>query len=432
MHHPTSLNGRCSLSIPPAREMTLLSVQGTNTSNFTSTKALFLAYPQTDLWGFEVVYSFPTASSSSALNFVISQPPSNGSCSIEPSNGTTTSPFHVSCPNWFDQDGIKDYSLYRMSRSNRSGVKMRVCVVLVWSSVPSERAMIAFSSVSTFQVRLPSGYDPTFSLALVIYIRDTRECITEWNLTSIVVRPDFAALDDLITQLEDPSSGLTNNPFTQLLVKGNQNTVGQVSSLLSQQLNQMSTTNLQDAVSSNLFLFSHRENRSFVVGGVPAAGISVSPLGAQRSSPLVISSIPLNNSALDQFNKDLNSQASVREYLIGFITSLPINTLNTIKSQSTPLAQLTQATNQLTHTVLVRSLSDGLEMKHERIGRCIEAMLSTRKGYTSNGSSNSGWRSSDVCGTTDAVFHESSHSKMLLCGHETETNIFSKAVNGPL
>ena len=105
---------------------------------------------------------------------------------------------------------------------------MRIFVVLVWSSVPSERTMIAFSSVSTFQVQLPSGNGLTFSLALIIYIRDMRHCITEWNLTLIVVRPDSAALDALLNELEDPYSGLMNNPFSELLVKGNANQVGQV------------------------------------------------------------------------------------------------------------------------------------------------------------------------------------------------------------
>ena len=239
------------------------SLLGTNTSNFTSSNRLFLSNPQIHLWRFEVVYSFPTAISSSALNFLINQPPSNGSCSIGPPNGTTTSTFNVSCPNWFDQDDIKDYSLYRTSKSNRSEAKIRICVVLVWSSVPSERTMIAFSSVFTFQVQLPNGNDPAFSLSLVIYVRDTRDCITEWNLTSIVVRSDSAALDALLNQLADPSSGSTNNPLTELLVKGNANTVGQVISSVSQQFNQKNKQNLQDAVSSNLvFRRRTRINRS--------------------------------------------------------------------------------------------------------------------------------------------------------------------------
>jgi hypothetical protein len=120
--------------------------------------------------------------------------------------------------------------------------------------------MIAFSSVSDFQVRLPSGIEPTFSLRLIIYIRDTRDCITEWNLTSIVVRPDSNALDDL------------TNPQSQLLVNRNQNTVGQVISSLAQQLNQMNTRNLQDAASN----------------GMPRASISISALGTQRPSSTVI------------------------------------------------------------------------------------------------------------------------------------------------
>jgi hypothetical protein len=87
---------------------------GGTTTNFTSTNQLFLSNSQMNLWRFEVVYKFLLATSSSALNFIINPPPFNGSCSINPQNGTTSSLFTISCPNWFDQDGIKDYSLYSM------------------------------------------------------------------------------------------------------------------------------------------------------------------------------------------------------------------------------------------------------------------------------------------------------------------------------
>ena len=156
--------------------------------------------------------------------------------------------------------------------------------------MPSEQTLIAFSSVSTFLVQLPSGSDPMFSLQLLISIRDTRDCVTDWNLTSIVVvRPDSAALDDLRTQLQSPSSGLTNNPLIQLLTYGNQNAVGQVIASLSQQLNQRNTRDLDDAVSGNLF---PRLETSIArsLGGVPAASISVSTLDA-HPSPQVISSL---------------------------------------------------------------------------------------------------------------------------------------------
>jgi len=61
----------------------------------------------------------------------------------------------------------------------------------------------------------------------------------------------------------------------------------------------------------------------------------------------------LNESALNQYKKDLNSQANVRDYLIPFLTNLSITTLNSIKFQSSSLAQTTQATNQLTRNALV-------------------------------------------------------------------------------
>jgi hypothetical protein len=61
----------------------------------------------------------------------------------------------------------------------------------------------------------------------------------------------------------------------------------------------------------------------------------------------------LNASALSQFNKQLNSQANTRDYLMTFTTALAITTSNSIKLQASTLAQLTQATNQLTRATLV-------------------------------------------------------------------------------
>ena len=85
---------------------------GINTTNLTASNQLFIQNPSFLYWRFEVIYSFPSESSSSALNFVINQPPENGSCYISPLNGTILTLFSISCTNWFDFDDIKDYSLY--------------------------------------------------------------------------------------------------------------------------------------------------------------------------------------------------------------------------------------------------------------------------------------------------------------------------------
>ncbi len=85
---------------------------GRNTSNFTATNKLFLNRPEIELWRFEVVYTFEKETSLSALNFKINPKPSNGTCSIDPSNGTTSTLFNITCSNWYKEDNIKDYSLY--------------------------------------------------------------------------------------------------------------------------------------------------------------------------------------------------------------------------------------------------------------------------------------------------------------------------------
>ncbi len=87
---------------------------GRNTNHFTATNNLFLNYRNETLWKFEVIYTFQSVNSSSALNFMINQPPSNGSCQINPSNGNTSTIFTVTCSDWYNKDNIKDYSLYSM------------------------------------------------------------------------------------------------------------------------------------------------------------------------------------------------------------------------------------------------------------------------------------------------------------------------------
>ena len=87
---------------------------GSNSSNFTVTPDLFLANPAIDYWRFEVLCSLPSTTGSSALNFVINQAPQNGSCSVSPLAGTTSTWFTIACSQWQDPDGIKDYSFYSM------------------------------------------------------------------------------------------------------------------------------------------------------------------------------------------------------------------------------------------------------------------------------------------------------------------------------
>jgi len=123
-------------------------------------------------------------------------------------------------------------------------------VCLAWTNDPSQTMIIAFSSVSTFQVRLPAGDNQTSLLNLIINIQDTLACVTEYNLSSVSVTPDTVGIANLINDIQGPSSGIATNPIVQLLASGNQNIVGQVIASLSQQFNQMNSENLNTAVSS--------------------------------------------------------------------------------------------------------------------------------------------------------------------------------------
>jgi hypothetical protein len=123
----------------------------------------------------------------------------------------------------------------------------------------SDQTLIAFSSVSTFQLRLPAGQKNTSMLQLSVTIRDQMDCVRQVNLPSVVVRIDSDEIDHFLLSLQSsiavadtsvPSSTLNNNPLVQILSSGNQNAVGQVLSSLSQQFNEVNAQALQTAADS--------------------------------------------------------------------------------------------------------------------------------------------------------------------------------------
>jgi hypothetical protein len=224
-----------------------------NTTNFTAIDQLFLENSPIEYWRFEVVYSFESETSSSSINFILNQSPINGSCSISPFNGTTSTLFTISCSNWFDQNGIKDYSLYSMNLFRKLILENIYLIILVWTTDRSNLLMIGFSSMSNFDVQLPAGDDNTSMVNLIVHIRDTFECVAEYNMSSVSVIPDIAGINNLINNLQVSTSAVNNNPIVQLLAGENQNTVGQIITSLSQVFNKMNTQNLENAVSSNKY-----------------------------------------------------------------------------------------------------------------------------------------------------------------------------------
>ena len=224
-------------------------ISGRNTNNLTVGKELFLTNRHIQYWRLEVVYSFPTGMSSSSLDIILNKPPKNGSCSIDPLNGTaTTTPFRISCLNWFDEDGIKDYSLYSKQRLVFSLKNIRF--LIGYDDDYSLRKIIGFSFISQFDVRLSVENENISKINLIVEIRDRFDCITETNISSVTIQTDSSSLSQLINTFEDSSALLSDNSLVQLLSSGNQNTVGQILTSVSQQLNQINNKALEKAISS--------------------------------------------------------------------------------------------------------------------------------------------------------------------------------------
>ena len=85
-----------------------------NSKNLTATTDLFTTNPNISYWRFEVIYSVGLNQSIGLINFIVNSPPQNGTCITNPMNGTTTTIFTISCFNWFDSNGIKDFLFYSM------------------------------------------------------------------------------------------------------------------------------------------------------------------------------------------------------------------------------------------------------------------------------------------------------------------------------
>jgi len=250
---------------------------GRNTTNFTC----LIHFRNETHWKFEVIYQFEGINSSSALNFEINPPPSNGSCEINPRNGTTNTLFNVTCSHWKIKENIKEYSLFTRNKQ-----------------------IIAFSPIPSFEVRLPIG-NP---LDLFVEIRDNLNAITEFQLLPVTVVKE--------------ELNLSKELFSDLLSNENQNTIGQMIRLITDELNQIDISN-----------------------EIPLTSIFICPLMSRVN-------IRNNQSTRLEFIKEINRLADLRESFIKLIPEMTVVSVSSLKLQSLSLVQLTDATNQLTRTSL--------------------------------------------------------------------------------
>ncbi len=121
---------------------------------------------------------------------------------------------------------------------------------LAWKTDRSKLIIIAFSPISTFDVQLPADND----LHLVIHIRDLLDCITEYNISSMTILPDFTTNLELIDTFRESRNKIQDNELIQILSSGNQNQIVQMINLFSQVFDQINNQTIEKAISSEIFL----------------------------------------------------------------------------------------------------------------------------------------------------------------------------------
>ena len=248
-----------------------------------------------------------------------------------------------------------------------------------YTTSSDKQTMLAFSSVSDFTIRLPSPNVNQTQLHLMVTIRDTLDCVVSVNLSMVVVSVDVSSINQLVGQLYKSTSALASNPLIRLLSSGNQNTVAQLITSISQYFNQIDDQNTADAISSRRqclkmscvatqFSFRWRVFREYLCFVVNKCHLSTSNFVDHEEMFHTLclrqSSTAMNTSGLAEFTRQQNLYASVRDYLIAFTMNLTIATPNSIRLQASSLSHLTQSTHQLTRSSVVRLCSRSLVYPH--------------------------------------------------------------------
>ena len=212
---------------------------------------------------------------------------------------------------------------------------------LGWTTDRSTRSLVGFSPSPSMDVQLPAGGDSNSTmLHLSVRVRDEYGCSFEFEMPTVLIARDTTTLVMLINALQSVSS--QSNALAQALADGNQNEVNQLLASLSQMLNTMNNDALQTAL---------------IVGeNIPATTLFVSSLDLFFSPPPTNASSSTVNttSALAEYERQRNQVASVLDYLMTFVSNLPIDGIGSITLQSSTLAELTKPTSALTRDATVR------------------------------------------------------------------------------
>lgn len=222
---------------------------GTNTTNFTATKDLFTGSGRNEFWKFEVSYSFPSKTSTSALKFRINEPPSDGFCYVLPNNGSTLTLFRIKCTNWYDFHEILDYTFYGKIIDG-SYSHPPISSSLGWTQTDPTPILLATTVGTDTELRLPAGDPRTSILILSVHVRDTLNGVTEEHVANVTVYRNTSEVVQLVELVQNGTINTVNQTTEvfQQLVHPDLNLQGQLFTSFSQLIKEIGNDCVHQAV----------------------------------------------------------------------------------------------------------------------------------------------------------------------------------------
>ena len=218
---------------------------GWNTKNLTVQEHFFTEYRTIVYWRFEMIYSFGSEISKAEFDIKLNGIPRNGRCSINPSNGTILTRFIIDCFEWYDEDDIKDFTVYGLSSFFAFSLRIvSINEFSGWSQDSSVRMMLDHTTESTIKLRLPPSVEEISIYHLVVHIRDTFDCVYEYSLPSVYMLHDEKTITNFIDGLTNTEQLPSNDTISQLLNSGDRNSIGQLITSISHLFNEIHHQNL--------------------------------------------------------------------------------------------------------------------------------------------------------------------------------------------
>ena len=103
--------------------------------------------------------------------------------------------------------------------------------------------MLAHSTQSLIRLQLPASIDPTSSLLIIVHIRDSLDCVVEYNLSSIIVLANLSVIDLFVENLFK-----MNNSFEK---------ISQMINSIANIFNELNEQSIRQVLTSKSFCFLH-------------------------------------------------------------------------------------------------------------------------------------------------------------------------------